>query len=123
MKRLRIALAFVIAHSSAETTDPAAQIPIGRPKVRNGRPKVPIRRPKVRSLLQACFEAKAALASEKSELAKIPLKLACEVACEGIDGSCEDDHHDHDPFHPGQFGNMNQNPFVVADLGFKPSKS
>ena len=113
---LRIALAFVIAHSSAETTDPAAQIPIGRPKV-------PIRRPKVRSLLQACFEAKAALASEKSELAKIPLKLACEVACEGIDGSCEDDHHDHDPFHPGQFGNMNQNPFVVADLGCKPSKS
>ena len=95
---LRIALAFVIAHSSAETTDPAAQV-------------------------LACFEAKVALASEKDDLAKIPLMLACEVACVGIDGTCEYDHHDDDPFHPGQYGNMNQNPFVGADLGCKPSKN
>jgi len=83
---LRIALAFVIAHSSAETTDPAA-----------------------------CFEAKEALASEKDHLAKHSLMLACEVACVGIDGTCEYDHHDDDPFHPRQYGNMNQNPFVGAD--------
>ena len=95
---LRIALAFVIAHSSAETTDPAAQVP-------------------------ACFEAKEALASEKDDLAKFPLMLECVVACEGIDESCEDDHHDDDPFHPDQYGNMNQNPFVGADLGCKPSKN
>ena len=95
---LRITLAFVIAHSSAETTYPAAQVP-------------------------ACFEAKEALANEKDALTKISLHRACAVACVGIDGACGDDHHDDDPFHPGQYGNMNQNPFVVADLGCKPSKN